>query len=106
MTTTNLTAETILDKEFKVDFKGYSPEEVDAFLDLVIKDYQQFEQVITKQKELLQQYEDASASQAKRIFELESKLDSQQGNSVATGNQLDILKRLSRLENAVFGSNK
>jgi DivIVA domain-containing protein len=36
----NLDLQTILDKQFDIDFKGYSPDEVDSFLDLVMEDYQ------------------------------------------------------------------
>ena len=42
----NLDPQTILDKEFHVDFKGYSPAEVDEFLDSVIQDYQIYERKI------------------------------------------------------------
>ena len=38
-----LSAKEILDKDFKIDPKGYRPQEVDAFLDLIIKDYVDFE---------------------------------------------------------------
>lgn len=41
---TNLTAQEIYDKEFHVDLKGYAPGEVDEFLDMVIEDYQGFEE--------------------------------------------------------------
>jgi len=34
-----LTVQKILDKKFTRDVKGYNPDEVDAFLDLVIQDY-------------------------------------------------------------------
>ena len=34
-----LTPEEILNKEFKVDARGYRPQEVDKFLDMVIHDY-------------------------------------------------------------------
>ena len=34
-----LTSQDILDKEFKVDTRGYRPQEVDKFLDIIIKDY-------------------------------------------------------------------
>ena len=34
----NLDIQTILDKEFDIDLKGYSASEVDAFLDLVMED--------------------------------------------------------------------
>ena len=37
-----LSPKKIVDKEFKVDFKGYNAEEVDHFLDLVVKDYEAF----------------------------------------------------------------
>ena len=37
-----LTPEEILNKEFKIDARGYRPQEVDKFLDLVINDYNEF----------------------------------------------------------------
>ena len=40
METLNLTPEQILNNEFSVEFKGYSPAEVDAFLDQILEDYQ------------------------------------------------------------------
>ena len=44
-----LTPQDILDKEFKIDARGFRPQEVDKFLDLVINDYNEF---ITEIKEL------------------------------------------------------
>ena len=44
-----LTPQELLDKEFKIDARGYRPQEVDKFLDLVINDYNEF---ITEIKEL------------------------------------------------------
>jgi DivIVA domain-containing protein len=41
----NLDIQTILDKEFNVDFKGYNATEVDTFLDLVIQDYQTYQDI-------------------------------------------------------------
>ena len=43
-----LTPEEILNKEFKVDARGYRPQEVDKFLDMVIHDYTEFMSVIKK----------------------------------------------------------
>ena len=34
----NLDVQTIFDKQFHVDFKGYNPEEVDSFMDLMIQE--------------------------------------------------------------------
>ncbi len=36
----------ILEKEFKVDTRGYRPQEVDKFLDIVIRDYEEFYTII------------------------------------------------------------
>ena len=44
-----LNPETLLNWDFKLDARGYRPQEVDKFLDLVINDYNEF---ITEIKEL------------------------------------------------------
>ncbi|MBA1394306.1 DivIVA domain-containing protein, partial [Lactobacillus sp. XV13L] len=41
-----LSTEDILKKQFRTKVKGIDPEEVDAFLDQVIADYDTFEQII------------------------------------------------------------
>ena len=41
-----LNPQEILDKEFKIDARGYRPQEVDKFLDMVIRDYTEFMNVI------------------------------------------------------------
>ena len=45
----NLTSEMILEKDFKIDTRGYRLKEVDQFLDLVIADYEHFYTIIRKQ---------------------------------------------------------
>ena len=50
-----LTIDEIYEKEFHVDFKGYNAVEVDQFLDLVLEDYQYFEDLIEKQQRFQQQ---------------------------------------------------
>lgn len=42
----NLTAKDILNKKFCKDVKGYDPNEVDAFLDEIIGDYQRFAAIL------------------------------------------------------------
>ena len=37
-----LTMQDILEKEFKIDARGYRPQEVDKFLDIIIKDYNEY----------------------------------------------------------------
>jgi DivIVA domain-containing protein len=36
----------ILEKEFKIDARGYRPQEVDKFLDIIIKDYNEYNNII------------------------------------------------------------
>ena len=41
-----LTCKDILEKEFKIDTRGYRPQEVDKFLDAIIRDYEEFFKII------------------------------------------------------------
>lgn len=90
-----LTAKEILEKEFKTAMRGYKPEEVDKYLDTVIKDYEIFYQEIEELKQenmrLRKQLEDVS------------RRPSAQPAPAGTTN-FDILKRLSNLEKHVFGN--
>lgn len=91
-----LTAKDILEKDFKTGMRGYKPEDVDEFLDLVIKDYEAFYQEI----------EDLRQENTKlRKLAEESTRRSQAAPSATPGTtNFDILKRLSNLEKHVFGS--
>ena len=90
-----LTAKDILEKEFKTGMRGYKPEDVDKFLDLVIKDYETFHQEIEELQQenmrLKKQVEDASRRPTPTV-------------QTAGTTNFDILKRLSNLEKHVFGS--
>ena len=41
-----LTSKEILEHEFKIDTRGYRPQEVDKFLDAIIHDYEEYKQII------------------------------------------------------------
>ena len=45
-----LTMQDILEKEFKIDARGYRLQEVDKFLDIIIKDYNEYNNIIKKEK--------------------------------------------------------
>jgi len=45
-----LTSRDILEKEFKIDTRGYRPQEVDRFLDMIIKDYEEMHSIINDLK--------------------------------------------------------
>ncbi len=90
-----LSSKQILEKEFKSSFKGYNPDEVDKFLDVIIKDYDQFQQRI---QELEQENE-----RLKKDVEKNSEKHTRQVQNPGNTNY-DILKRLSNLEKHVFGN--
>ena len=49
----NLTAKEIYEKEFKkTRVKGYSEEDVNDYLDLIIEDYMKLDKLLTRLKEL------------------------------------------------------
>ncbi len=97
-----LTIEDVLEKQFNVDFKGYASVEVDEFLDLVIADYQQYDQMIAELGERLQEYEKQVNALKAKVVELEGKQEAATSNPTPQTNNVDILKRLTRLENEVF----
>lgn len=99
-----LTLQEIYDKKFNVDFKGYTPLEVDQFLDLVIQDYEQYDKMIKSLGDTIHTYEKESKELIARIHELEAQLN-QEKQKPASIDNVDLIKRITRLENAVF-SNK
>lgn len=103
----NLNPETIYSKTFNVDFKGYNPEEVDKMLDLVIKDYQTYEKSIAELQNKMKELERTNASLRAKLIEVEGQARaSKDADPMLKGaNNVDVLKRLSRLEEEVFGSN-
>lgn len=91
-----LTAKEILEKDFKTSFRGYNKDEIDKYLDFIIKDYEYFQQEtenLKQENERLRQ-ELESAEQQKP----------QTQTQPATNTNYDILKRLSNLEKHVFGN--
>ncbi|UXR70608.1 MULTISPECIES: cell division regulator GpsB [unclassified Staphylococcus] len=102
-----LSAKDIYEKDFeKTVVRGYRPEEVDAFLDDIIVDYQKMadlnSQVVKLSEEnqkLKKEIEDLRLRVASGRSQ-ESKAFSSQG---VQNSNADILKRISNLEKAVFG---
>lgn len=92
-----LTAKDILEKDFKTGMRGYKQEDVDQFLDLIIKDYEVFHQEI---EDLRQEN-----IKLKKQAETHTTRPVQPAPNANPGTtNFDILKRLSNLEKHVFGS--
>lgn len=103
----NLTPEDILNKEFKIDTRGYRLKEVDQFLDIIITDYQEFNKIIlTLQKEKEEQLEEI-LNLKQEIRNLKTSVEiSRSTNGNDNVSNLDILKRLSQLEKIVYGKDE
>ena len=100
-----LTPQEILEKDFKIDTRGYRLKEVDEFLDMIISDYEQFYKIIEsmeKEKtELLKEI--MSLKQELRNVSMDAEIAKNSKPDTMEITNLDILRRLSNLEKAVFG---
>ena len=103
----NLTPEEILNKDFRVDTRGYRIPEVDEFLDVIITDYQAYNKLIMSLKE-------ENEKQVEEILELKQEIRNLKTSveiSKSLGNNegvssVDILKRISQLEKIVYGKDE
>jgi DivIVA domain-containing protein len=97
-----LTTKDILEKEFKIDTRGYRPQEVDKFLDVVIRDY---EEMITIIKELEIDKKNLMSDNMRlkqEIRNMQTKLEMFK-DGVGETNNSDLLRRLSNLEKIIYG---
>ena len=103
-----LTTQDILEKEFKIDARGYRPQEVDKFLDMVIADYTEFTAIIKKQEKEIRILTEDNVKLKQEYHKLRSRLDAagDDAKSFNTVNNVDLLRRISQLEKIVFGKNE
>ena len=99
-----LTQQEILEKEFKIDTRGYRLKEVDQFLDTIIGDYEQFFNMVND-------LEREKADLLAEVMNLKQELRIAKNQATFAKNNesnemsnLDIMRRLSRLEKIVYGS--
>ena len=102
----NLDPQTIVDKELDIDFKGYNPDQVDHMLDLMIQDYQTYEAMVKELEDKIKELDCTNASLRAKLIEYEGKLRVKPDEEHPYGSNVDILKRLSRLESQVFDDQK
>lgn len=105
MENVNFTPKEILQKQFRQKMRGYDPDDVDSFLDNVIKDYDTF----VKENQRLQEENERLLSKVDELTKQAQVGGSQPQATTASSassnvSNMDILKRLSNLERHVFGS--
>lgn len=102
-----LSPQDILEKEFKIDTRGYRLKEVDQFLDVIIGDYEKFYSIIND-------LEKEKAELLSEIMNLKQELRNVKTNAeiVKKGSEMpevtnvDLLRRLSQLEKMVYGKDE
>ena len=99
-----LTSRDILEKEFKIDTRGYRPQEVDKFLDLIIKDYEEMGSIIRELEKDKQELIEDNVLLKQEVRKLKTKLDVLQDSSDSgNSSNADVLRRLSKLEKIIYG---
>ena len=92
----------ILEKEFKIDARGYRLQEVDKFLDIIIKDYNEYNNIIRsleKDKKLLVEENQMLRNEVRN---LKTSIDAAKIGEKEITN-VDLLRRISQLEKIILG---
>lgn len=97
-----LTQDMIYNWDFKMDARGYRPQEVDKVLDMVINDYRTYQRMIKEKDEQID-------SMNREILDLKQKLRNAKANMDIVKNSnrevtnVDLLRRISQLEKIIYG---
>ena len=103
----SLTPQDILDKEFKIDARGYRPQEVDKFLDQVINDYSEFINEIKRLRKDIALLTDDNTKLKNELRRIKANIQAAESTSGgSTVSNVDLLRRLSQLEKVVYGKNE
>ena len=99
-----LTSRDILEKEFKIDTRGYRPQEVDRFLDMIIKDYEEMHSIIHDLEKENKHLVEDNIHLKQEIRKLKNKIEVLAENDLS-GNttNADVLRRISKLEKIIYG---
>lgn len=92
----------ILEKEFKIDARGFNMKEVDRFLDLIINDYQAYMNEIRVLEAKISDLENDNFELKRELRNAKTKMEIINNNKDVTN--IDLLKRISDLEKIVHGS--
>lgn len=104
-----LDANKIYHKEFEGTKPGYNALQVDSFLDIVIKDYEMMDNYIVSAEETIEDLTKMNKMLKDRLTQIEAnnavmneKLKNISDNENASLSNLDLLKRISALEQALY----
>ena len=97
----------LLEKQFSVVNKGYSPREVDEFLDEIIQDYESINEIEDYYKVQNIALQKTNSVLRGKIDELETKLEIEKNKNssiekVDSTSNLDLIKKIAKLESELF----
>lgn len=100
-----LTPQDILNKEFKIDTRGFRLKEVDQFLDIIIGDYEEFYKILKENEKEKEELLEEIMNLKQEVRNLKTNIEiAKSGNSERREvTNVDIMKRLSQLEKIVYG---
>lgn len=97
-----LSIQDILEKEFKIDTRGYRLQEVDKFLDIIIRDYNEYNNIIKafekERKALITENQELK----QEIRNLKASIEAVKSEEKEITN-VDLLRRISQLEKIILG---
>lgn len=102
-----LSSDEILNKEFSLQYKGYVPQEVDAFLDEVLKNYKIIEEIREYYETQNKALQKTNSILRNKVDELETKLEMEKNKNnsyekVDNNSNLDLIKKIAKLESELF----
>lgn len=102
-----LSSEDIVNKEFSLQYKGYVPQEVDNFLDEVIKNYDIIEEIKDYYETQNKALQKTNSILRSKIDDLETRLEMEKSKNnsydkVDSTSNLDLIKKIAKLESELF----
>ena len=100
-----LTPQDILNKEFKIDTRGFRLKEVDQFLDVIIGDYEEFYKILKENEKEKEELLEEIMNLKQEILNIKTNIEKAKSGSSERKEEtnLDIMRRLSQLEKIVYG---
>lgn len=98
----SLTPQDILEREFKIDTRGYRLKEVDQFLDQIIGDYEQFSSIIKSLEKEKEELLKEIMNLKRELRNVRMSIDIAKTSDKEVTN-VDIIRRVSNLEKIVYG---
>ena len=102
-----LSSDEIINKEFSLQYKGYVPQEVDAFLDEVVKNYEIIEEIRDYYETQNKALQKTNSILRSKIDDLETRLEMEKNKNnsldkVDNSSNLDLIKKIAKLESELF----